>query len=40
MCLEEALASYDRALRIQPDHANAIRNRASALSKLQNRQHA
>ena len=32
--LDEALASYDRALSLRPDHAEALNNRGSALQEL------
>jgi len=32
--LDEALASYDRALALRPDHAEALRNRGATLHKL------
>jgi tetratricopeptide (TPR) repeat protein len=32
---DEALASYDRALAVRPDHAEALKNRGNTLQELE-----
>jgi protein O-GlcNAc transferase len=36
--LEEAIASYDRALAIKPDHVTALNNRRLLMHELERRQ--